>query len=611
MKQTYGQLWDGYVAESFPKLQQDNAKLSYPGEEWGNEASWQRIFDKLFVPAGVSGWDAALEIGGGGGKYTESVLRANDKSRVFGFDVSVNFLEATGKRLSNFVDGGRLSLHEIDSTHPDAMLTMVEAAGYARRVDAMFSIDAMVHVDLQYLTTYWVNAALLLKPGGRVLMTLADPTTVSGFQKILRDIRKFYKFQGRICPKFEYLSHEIVTRVLTTLGFEIEVLEPWSYHDGRPARDLYLIARLANTDHAERLRALLRADPLASVPPNHEKPESFADLWTREAARAIAGANPDRPGADLVRDHLFARAGLATWRNVVEIGGGDARYTDAVLRANPAVKITGYDVSRPVMDAAAAKLAPDVAAGRLEYRAVDAVHPDAIFKAFERDGLKRQVDAVFSIDAMLHVDLQYQLSYYVNAAMLLREGGHLVIQVADATSPTGLARLLSDIRVFFAFQGQACPRFEWQSPQMMRALLGALGFDIVAMGNWNPATNGADGRDLFIIARMPRPKDADALRAHVSIGLPIPTLNLTSDTPQEDDNPEGPNDAENEIARALGQAYWRQLTIQANPDLTKEQLRDQMAEAWGGNRREYTKLGRMVMRQMASMGFNIVKSGKG
>jgi cyclopropane fatty-acyl-phospholipid synthase-like methyltransferase len=254
-KQTYGELWDRYVAESFPKLQEGDSRLTYPGEEWGNEASWQRIFDKLFVPAGVANWDAAIEIGGGGGKYTERVLRANGHVRVFGFDVSKNFLEATGARLTEFVAANRLTLTEIDPVAPDAMFRLIEQAGLVRKLDAMFSIDAMVHVDLQYLFTYWVNAALTLKPGGRILMTLADPTTESGLQKITRDIRKFYKFQGRICPKFEYLSAEIVRHTLGELGFAIEVLEPWSYWEGRPARDLYLIARLDDTKKADRFHS--------------------------------------------------------------------------------------------------------------------------------------------------------------------------------------------------------------------------------------------------------------------------------------------------------------------------------------------------------------------
>ncbi|MGG5887283.1 methyltransferase [Falsiroseomonas sp. HC035] len=609
-KQTYGQLWDVYVAEAFPRLQQADARLVYPGQEWGNEKSWQRIFDKLFVPAGVAQWGVAVEIGGGGGKYTERVLHAGEGVRLFGFDVSRNFLDATAARLGSFVESGRLSLHEIDPVHPDAMFTMLSAQGLARKVDAVFSIDAMVHVDLTYLTTYWMNAALLLKPGGRVLMTLADPTTVGGFQKILRDIRKFYRFQGRICPKFEYLSAEIASFVLRRLGFEIELLEPWSNHEGRPPRDLYLIARLDRPEQAEAFRDALRADPDA-VPASLARPESYADLWTREAPRAIAGG-PDRPPAMAVLRRIFGMADSAGWRRAIEIGTGDGRYAEALLRANPAVKLTVFDVSDRVMKAAAAKLADHVDAGRLGFLPVDPLHPDGVLGAFGREELKRDVDAVFSIDAMVQVDLQYQLAYWLNAALLLRPGGWLVFNVADATTEAGFAKLVGDIRRYFPWQGQACTRFEYQSFTLVRPLLERLGFDIAYAGHWDPHAGPGDaseaGRDLFVVAQLARPEAAEALRAHVGIGLPVPSFAAAAEeAPAEQAQEPVAEDAE--LARLVGQVLWRQLHLQAHPGLSREKLREAMREQWAGNRREYTRLGSLVLRDLAEAGLTLEQAG--
>jgi SAM-dependent methyltransferase len=609
-KQTYGQLWDVYVAEAFPKLQQADSRLLYPGQEWGNEKSWQRIFDKLFVPAGVAGWEAAVEIGGGGGKYTERVLRAGDKVRLFGFDVSRNFLDATAARLQDFVGAGRLSLHEIDPVQPDAILTAVAAQGLARKVDAVFSIDAMVHVDLTYLTTYWMNAALLLKPGGRVLMTLADPTTVSGFQKILRDIRKFYRFQGRICPKFEYLSAEIASFVLRRLGFEIELLEPWSNHEGRPPRDLYLIARLDRPEQAEAFRDALRADPSA-VPASLARPESYTDLWTREAPRAIAGG-PDRPPAAAVLNRLFGLAESARWRQAIEIGTGDGRYAEALLRANPAVKLTVFDVSDRVMKAAAAKLSDHVASGRLGFLPVDPLHPDGMLAAFGRDQLTREVDAVFSIDAMVQVDLQYQIAYWLNAALLLRPGGWLIFSVADATTEAGFAKLVGDIRRYFPWQGQACTRFEYQSFTLVRPLLERLGFDIAYAGHWDPHAGAQDGsesgRDLYVVAQLARPEAAEALRAHISIGLPMPmSTGATGEAPEEAAPEPVAEDAE--LSRIVGQVLFRRLQEQANPGVSRDKLREAMRDQWPGNRREYTRLGSLVLRDLAEAGLSLRQSG--
>jgi SAM-dependent methyltransferase len=616
-KQTYGQLWDVYVAEAFPKLQQADARLLYPGQEWGNEKSWQRVFEKLFVPAGVAQWDAAIEIGGGGGKYTERVLRASDKVRLFGFDVSRNFLDATAARLGDFVEAGRLSLHEIDPVQPDAMFTALSAQGLARKVDAVFSIDAMVHVDLTYLTTYWMNAALLLKPGGRVLMTLADPTTVGGFQKILRDIRKFYRFQGRICPKFEYLSAEIAGFVLRRLGFEIELLEPWSNHEGRPPRDLYLIARLDRPEQAETFRDSLRADPTA-VPGSLARPESYADLWTREAPRVIAGS-PDRPPAGAVLHRLFGLAESAGWRRAIEIGTGDGRYAEALLRANTAVRLTVFDVSDRVMKAAAAKLAEHVASGRLGFLPVDPLHPDGLLAAFGRDQMNREVDAVFSIDAMVHVDLQYQLAYWLNAALLLRPGGWLVFSVADATTEAGFAKLVGDIGRYFPWQGQACTRFEYQSFTLVRPLLERLGFDIAYAGHWDPHGGSQDGseagRDLYVVAQLARPEAAEALRAHISIGLPMPNFagpaeDAPADVATADMAPDSAAE-DADLARLVGQVLWRQMHLQAHPGLSQEKLREAMREQWAGNRREYTRLGGLVLRDLAEAGFRLQPAGPG
>ncbi|MBU8539924.1 methyltransferase [Falsiroseomonas tokyonensis] len=623
-KQTYGQLWDVYVAESFPRLQKEDQRLAWPGQEWGNEASWQRIFDKLFVPAGVQSWQAAIEIGGGSGKYTERVLRAGQAVRVWGFDVSRNFLDATAARLGDDIKAGRLSLHEIDAAHPDGMFTLLAEAGQARRLDAVFSIDAMVHVDLTYLTTYWMNAALLLKPGGRVLMTLADPNTGGGFQKILRDIRKFYRMQGRICPKFEYLSTDIVRAILTRLGFEIELLEPWSNHPGRPPRDLYLSARLADPAKAEAFRDALRADPAATPPGQSGRPDSYADYWTREASRALAGRG-DRPDAAAVRRRLFDMAEIGRWRRAIEIGTGDARFTAEVLQANPTLQLTVFDVSERLMKAAAAKLPEAVAAGRLGFQPVDPVHPDGMLKLFEREGLARDIDAVFSIDAMVHVDLQYQLAYWLNAALLLRPGGWLVLQLADATTEAGFARLLADIRRYFAFQGQTCARFEFQSYGLVRPLLEKLGFDITYAGHWNPRDGSESGRDLFIVAQLARPEQAEALRAHIAIGLAVPNFAATpaeppSAAPSAPPAPPRPAAAQTlpepvmedlpELSRTLGQSIWRQLHLRANPGLSSAKLREDMQELWAGNRREWTRLGETVLLDLAGRGLILKRPGQ-
>jgi hypothetical protein len=613
-KQTYGNYWDGYVDDAFPRLLSSLGQVSnltHPGDEWGTEQSWQRIFDKLFTPAGVSGWTSAIEIGGGGGKYTERVLRANDVVQVFGFDVSRSFLDATAARLAGDVAAGRLHLTEIDPLAPDAMLRRIEEAGLARKLDAMFSIDAMVHVDLQYLFTYWVNAALALKPGGRVLMTLADPTTINGFQKITRDIARFYKRQGRICSKFEYLSEEIVRSLLGRLGFEIELLEPWSYHPGRPARDLYLIARLDRPDAAEPLREALRPDPSLKLP-SFDEPERYDTLWNRLAPRVLAGSLATTPPA-AVMAKLREHAPLESWRRAIEFSLGTTRMSGELLRAAPKVRLISYVVADNLRDEAERQMGDARKTGHFVAQSILRQFPDFVVRRATRADYIGDVDAVIGVDTMLHIDLQYLLGWWINAALVLRPGGCIMFNVADPTTPYGFDKLVGDIRTFYPMQGQACARFEWQSPHIVRTLLEAIGFEIVWLAHWNPATGDENGRDLWVLARLAKPETAARFAPFLQPPAPVVPKAANGGDPhdKESEMAQPMTDDQKEAAKALGQAYWRHQQLEANPSLSKEQIREHLKTQWNGARREYTKLGQMVLRHLERHGFEVRKTGGG
>jgi hypothetical protein len=85
----------------------------------------------------------------------------------------------------------------------------------------------MVHVDLQYLIVYLITAGLVLKPGGKVIMTLADVTTDANFNQMLEEIS--FTFPGQSNPmgtsKFERISPDILRSVLPRLGFAIDRLD--------------------------------------------------------------------------------------------------------------------------------------------------------------------------------------------------------------------------------------------------------------------------------------------------------------------------------------------------------------------------------------------------
>jgi osmotically-inducible protein OsmY len=250
----YSKYWDDFISNWHDRPALRASGHQWPGDEWGSPREWEYLFKKMFVPAGVEQWKQAIEIGPGSGKYTLKVLGASP-AVVRAYDVSAAYLDVCGTRCRELVDEGRLSLHLLDPKRPDQMVAEAEQAGWLRSVDAVYSIAAMVHVDLQYLTAYLLNAALVLKPEGKLLLTLADATSPGGFAQLVRDIRWAYPAQGNPSgsQKFEWVSPDLIRYVLTRLGFLVNWIENYQ-------RDIFLVATLAHVRVPQTLREHLAPD---------------------------------------------------------------------------------------------------------------------------------------------------------------------------------------------------------------------------------------------------------------------------------------------------------------------------------------------------------------
>jgi SAM-dependent methyltransferase len=250
-RSVYGSQWDTYV-RSWGGA--GSGQLEWPGDEWGNPQTWERVFNRLFVPAGVASWKRAVEIGPGSGKYTLKVLE-NSPAEVRAYDISGRFLEVCEERCRRQVEEGRLSLHLLSPTDPDQILLDLEANGWRGELDAFYSIDAMVHVDLQYMIVYLLTAALSLKPGGQLLLTLADVTSERGFRMLLEGASPYWHTQdpaAKTPGKFEWLSIDMVRFVLEHLGFELTVMT-----SDDDFRDLFVVASLAHPETAADLEKYL------------------------------------------------------------------------------------------------------------------------------------------------------------------------------------------------------------------------------------------------------------------------------------------------------------------------------------------------------------------
>ena len=118
--------------------------------------------------------------------------------------------------------------------------------------------------------------------------------------------------------------------------------------------------------------------------------------------------------------------------------------------------------------------------------------------ALERLDMAGKLDGFFSMDAMVHVDLQYLIPYFLTAAVALREGGHLIMTLADASTPAGFDFLISRASAYYGADVEPLGKFEWASRDIARSIVERLGFEVVMCDS--PPDN--EGRDIHLVARM-------------------------------------------------------------------------------------------------------------
>ncbi len=258
--------WDSYV-DRWPASHEGRRDVRWPGDEWQDAEEWDKRFGEMFEPAGVGGWERAVEIGQGSGKYTLKVLESSP-AVVRAYDISENFLRTCAERCSQQLRDERLFLRLLDGRSPGQLLADLDACSWRREVDAFFSIDSMVHVNLQNLTPYLITAAISLRVGGKLILTLANVWDPTGYRKLLGDIAVYFPAQGQPNSSFAWVSPQIVRFMLGNLGFEIDMLM-------KAPAELFIIASLADpvlADSHERYIAAPAEGPATQLPGSVEAP---------------------------------------------------------------------------------------------------------------------------------------------------------------------------------------------------------------------------------------------------------------------------------------------------------------------------------------------------
>ncbi len=123
------------------------------GEEWSKSAEWKESLSRCILEQEVPDHCRVLEIGPGGGRWTESLLRL--ASEYTGVDISAACVEHCRVRFAN---------------NPNARFILGSgndlAAVTTGSVDTIWSHDVFVHINAAEVERYAAEFRRVLRPGG-------------------------------------------------------------------------------------------------------------------------------------------------------------------------------------------------------------------------------------------------------------------------------------------------------------------------------------------------------------------------------------------------------------------------------------------------------------
>lgn len=251
---TMAAFFDEYVRHVFPERRaQARAEWPWPGDEWADERLREATWLRIAGTGEPSRWTEIVEFGPGAGKYTAMAL-ARTPAQVTAYEISSAFIEILEQRFAAEVSQGRLGIRKIDWADNEGLLR-----DYDRRIgsaDLCFAIDVLMMMDFQSALVYLISAAAMLRQGGRFVATFADGGTVSGLDRMLRDVGRHSAFDAAPCTRFHWIDAPILRAILPRLGFGNLVIEHGP-EGGLDIARLYLQAELVDPEAAARARRCL------------------------------------------------------------------------------------------------------------------------------------------------------------------------------------------------------------------------------------------------------------------------------------------------------------------------------------------------------------------
>jgi hypothetical protein len=160
-----------------------------------------------------------IELAPGAGKQSRLVLEHYADPYILAFDVSARFLDAYARTLGDEI-GRRVFPQQLGEDHRE-IVHAVQRHGLSRKIDALYSLDSMVHVDFQQLMNFVITALFVLRKRGVIVMDLADMDSEAGFERLIADAPTHYARHGAPSAKFMFVHRAMVESALPRLGFEV------------------------------------------------------------------------------------------------------------------------------------------------------------------------------------------------------------------------------------------------------------------------------------------------------------------------------------------------------------------------------------------------------